>query len=83
MPTPPPPPPVFDPPEVAPVVEAATTPEPAKEEETFSFSFGGTTVGAKTPVKKVKQSKSPMAAGLMSFVVFGILLVVALYLLSR
>jgi hypothetical protein len=81
---PPPPPAAAAKPDVTPTVEPPIpASEPAKEEETFSFSFGGTTVGAKTPVKKVKQSKSPMATGVISFVVLGILLLVALYLMSR
>jgi hypothetical protein len=97
-PPPPPPPPVAEPvavpvaaiatpapPPVVAVTEPATpapTPDASQPEE-FSFSFGGTTIGTKTPVKQVKKSKSPMTTGIMSFVVLGVLLLIAIYLLSR
>ena len=89
------PPPVVEPPiaPAPPVVTAAppvvpiAPPEPPAAApptgESFSFSFGGATIGAQTPVKKVKPAKSPMATGMLSFVVLGVLLLVALYLLSR
>ena len=69
-------------PAAAPVPPAAPAPLPASE-DAFSFSFGGTTIGAQTPVKKTKKSKGPMATGIVSFVAFGVLLLIALYLLSR
>jgi hypothetical protein len=62
------------------VTEAA--PEPAAA-ESFSFSFGGTTVGAQTPVKKGNKRKSPTMSAILSFVLVALVLAGALYLLSR
>jgi hypothetical protein len=88
-------------PEPAPVPVATTSPEPPaaptvapKAEppgESFSFSFGGTTIESVGPESKAKApskaagsgGRNPFVTAILSFVVFAVLLGAALYFLSR
>jgi hypothetical protein len=67
---------------------AAPPPAPAAASapaaEPFRFNFGGAVIEASDEPKKPKKSaKSPMTTAALSFVLFAVLLVIALYLASR
>ncbi len=73
----------------APVVAAVPVAPPAPAvsapaAEPFRFNFGGAVIEATDEPKKVKKSgKGPMTTAMLSFVLFAVLLVIALYLASR